>query len=68
MPVQLGLKLLVANVWSQEKEMDTMGLKGQNNRESGTIVPTETCLQHILDQADAVDKQTVFWAVRVHEL
>ena len=54
------MRLLLANVWSLEKEMDKMG---QNNLKSQTVVPTETCLYHnILDQAVALDGQTVFWA------
>ena len=61
MLIQLGLRLLLANVGSQEKEMDNLGLSPSNSVKSESVVPTETCLNtHISDQAVTPDGRTLF--------
>ena len=60
MLIHLGFRLLLANVWSQE-----IGQKWdsgwQYNMKLDAIVPTETCLHHIiLDQAVAHNEHTTW--------
>ena len=65
MPLHLGFRLLVANVWSQEKEIDEIGLRLDKQHEI-----TDSCSQAdllhngISDLAVELVRQTVFWADR----